>query len=86
MIEPVCYCFFPILNKIHSRAHIKSPFVIVFLRKKNHFLEFCIRLLQLFKKTRIKKNLKTVSNEKLLRAASQKIIFFREERKYDLKD
>jgi len=43
-------------------------------------------LLQLFKKTRIKKNLKTVSNEKLLRAASQKIIFFREERKYDLKD
>jgi len=31
-------------------------------------------------------NLKTTSNEKLLRAYSQKIDFFRGERKYDLKD
>jgi len=33
-----------------------------------------------------KKNLKTASNEKLLRAASQKINFFKGERNYDLKD
>jgi len=38
------------------------------------------------KKSESKKNLKTASNKKLLRAASQKIDFFRGERKYDLKD
>jgi len=43
-------------------------------------------LLQLLKKTEFKKNLKTALNEKLLRAASQKIDFFRGERKYDFKD
>jgi len=43
-------------------------------------------LLQLFKKSESKKNLKTTSNEKLLREASQKVDFFRGERKYNLKD
>jgi len=42
-------------------------------------------LLQLLKKIESKKKLKTASNEKMLRAASQKIYIFRAERKYDLK-
>jgi len=38
------------------------------------------------KKSESKINLKTYSNEKLLRAASQKIDFFLKERKYGSKD
>jgi len=58
---------------------IKSLFAIDFFRRKriiifkqnNHIEDYCMHLLQLFKKNHnLKKNLKTTSNEKLLRAAS----------------
>jgi len=58
---------------------MKSPFVsfykkkIFFFNNNNHFQECSIRLLQLFKKSKFKKNLKTTSNEKLLRATSKYI-------------
>jgi len=72
-----------------------SPFVIAFLRKKSLFLKkiitfnnFASIYYNFLKKLKSKKkSLKTASNEKLLRAASQKIdFFFKGERKYGLKD
>jgi len=70
-----------------------SPFVVAFLRKKityfkkkitlKSFVSVCYNIL---KKSESKKNLKTPSNKKLLRATSQKTDLFRGERKYCLKD
>jgi len=85
-----------ILCTIHFVVHffykIQSPFVKVFLRKKSLFFKIIIlRVLNpfvtVFKKNQnLKKNLKTTSNEKLLRTTSQKIdSFFRGEKKYALK-
>ena len=71
-LEPVCYSFFK--EKITFFKQI-----ITF----KSFASVCYRFL---KKSESKKNLKTASNEKVLRAASKKIDFFIGERKYDLKD
>jgi len=49
-------------------------------------MSFAFVCYNFLKKSESKKNLKTASNEKLLRAAFKKIDFFRGERKYGLKD
>jgi len=66
-----------------------SSFVIAFLRKKITYLKkkiifksFTSICYSFLKKSEFKINIKTTSNEKLLRAASQKIDFFRGERKW----
>jgi len=72
-LEPVCYSF------------IKKK--ITYFLKIITFKSFASVCYNFLKKSESEKNLNTASNEKLLRAASQKNrFFFRGERKYGLKD
>jgi len=68
---PVCYSFF------------KKK--ITYFLKKSSLLPVLHPLLQILKKSKSKNNLKTTLNEKLL-GSSQKIVFFKGERKYGSKD
>jgi len=61
-------------------VHKKEPVCYSLFQGKITFKSFASICYNFLKKSKSKNNIKTASNEKLLRAASQKIDFFRGEK------